>query len=322
MVKILKNAQQRFYIEGMPNIEGNYKGKRVKNGIAGYHGPLQNMIGWILNLFQKTVAIKADNGTFYLNCESIVNILTRLKPEIYTNRQEIRKQTHDPEWVVRALNDLVQSKEVKVDLKKESNLSQASSSEVTQVEEELTPTPKTLSPQEQKALAVESAKEKFKAWWTGNNKLGQGDYGKKMEEMREALKNLDLPKKELTLVYYNFNWGFSFYYGKVDGALIPVPWGDGVLLKWQMNNRTEDYCWPIKDTEGNYFIPEKIVVEKRMGASGSQSTCQFLYDVSRGSIPTEHREMLEVLTPYADMIKSQDPDLYQEIQKRFPQKFP
>ncbi|KAF3361790.1 hypothetical protein PHSC3_001680 [Chlamydiales bacterium STE3] len=52
-MRVLRNAQKRVYIEGLPKTYVNANGKIVKIEIKGYQGALQNIIGWILSFLIK-----------------------------------------------------------------------------------------------------------------------------------------------------------------------------------------------------------------------------------------------------------------------------
>lgn len=70
--------KNRFNIGGLQEDQG---AKKV--GIAGYHGGICGIIGWIAaKVFHKAVRIKIDNKVYYLNCKSLDNWRKRMAPEV------------------------------------------------------------------------------------------------------------------------------------------------------------------------------------------------------------------------------------------------
>lgn len=77
-----------------------------KGGIAGFHGCIARIIGWVLEkIFHKTVRVEASNGIYYLNCQSIANWFQRIG---YVSQD---MKIHDREWVKAALEGIVAERE-------------------------------------------------------------------------------------------------------------------------------------------------------------------------------------------------------------------
>ena len=84
------------------------------------------MVGWILEkIFHKTVAIKGEDGNYYLNCKSVENWLKRVDPEQYRDKN-LEKDTHNSKWVTSVLNSVKETKKIHkkdiVDEKKEDEI--------------------------------------------------------------------------------------------------------------------------------------------------------------------------------------------------------
>lgn len=100
----------RFNIKHIEDPGFKKNGKLI-NGIYGYHGLLENIIGFILEkIFHKTVAVKTvdGSGTYYLNCISLVKWLKRVKPGI--DPSQIESKSHDSKWVAMIINELLKAK--------------------------------------------------------------------------------------------------------------------------------------------------------------------------------------------------------------------
>lgn len=120
-----KNANNRFDVNYIID-NGTGKDKKIK-GINGFHGKFANFIGWILEkLFHKTVAVKVDQETFYLNCKSLVNWLNRAEnqpdnPEKVSKvidlltrigkEKDLDKNCHDSAWVTEILKGIAETNE-------------------------------------------------------------------------------------------------------------------------------------------------------------------------------------------------------------------
>ncbi len=107
-MNINTNNFNRFEFKGIVD-KGFDKGKRHHiTGINGYHGVIGNIIGKILEvIFKKTVSIKVDNKTYYLNCKSFCNWYDRVVDQnIKMEKQLLEKNSHDKNWVQETINNL------------------------------------------------------------------------------------------------------------------------------------------------------------------------------------------------------------------------
>ncbi len=104
---IAKNNDQRFDINNLIDLKGQNKEGEIVKGIAGYHGPLANIIGWLLEkIFQKTVALHAQDGTFYLNCVSLSKWAKRISESYNLDAKEFQLHIHDSSWIENVLKNV------------------------------------------------------------------------------------------------------------------------------------------------------------------------------------------------------------------------
>lgn len=79
-MQIKKNDFNRFNIDEIKDPGLDVKGKTVQ-GITGFHGGIGALFGVLLEkIFHKTVGIKTDDGTYYLNRKSLTNYIKRVDP--------------------------------------------------------------------------------------------------------------------------------------------------------------------------------------------------------------------------------------------------
>lgn len=76
-------------------------------GIAGYHGRLSNLIGKLLAIFHKTVALDTKAGTYYLNCISFAKWYQRVTG-IQGDTNFFALQARNPIWVKNKIKEVIQ----------------------------------------------------------------------------------------------------------------------------------------------------------------------------------------------------------------------
>lgn len=184
---------------------------------------------------------------------------------------------------------------------------------------------------------VDKSVENFMEWWgIKGNVLGQGDYDKQMKDVNDIVNKFNLPRKKFILHRQGYRFGFTFYYGDIVGSTndkyLPIPFATGTVLTWISKNNvnsddsseenksseSNDYVWPLKDFEGNYFIPECTV--KIYGPpSGSMPTSQHIDEMLRASIyNSNYMKILISLTPYAEQLAESYPMTYLRVVDNVP----
>ena len=104
-MRVLTNDLNRFVVDSNAFKDPGFKrdGKEI-TGINGFHGTLENIIGWILEKFLgKTVQIKSEtNNIYYINCKSFANWYTRVNSGV--DKEKVEKDSHDRVWVQSVLD--------------------------------------------------------------------------------------------------------------------------------------------------------------------------------------------------------------------------
>lgn len=163
---------------------------------------------------------------------------------------------------------------------------------------------------------LEQSKSDFFKWWTGENKLGKGEYEQKINPAKELSKGL--PQIEMKLYSCKPRWGFSFFYGKIQDRLIPIEYNDGMMLNWQKKKENGSW-WPIKDPETSSYFSPKITIEDKYIGTGSYQTGEYIYEIIQRPKGPEF-EVLKVLIPYAKQIKDAVNAVeYQKLRKLIPE---
>jgi len=170
---------------------------------------------------------------------------------------------------------------------------------------------------------IDQARMEFMTWWEKENKLGEGDYLRVVEKVKEATKGLQT--QEMTLHNQWFRFGFGLYYGEKQGKekFIPIAYEDGVILEWQVKHDNEPW-WPVKDPETGTYCLLKVTLNEIPPPSGSMPTDQYinkLLDRVKWH-DKEAMKILEALKPYASLIKNNLGDngfLYKKVKHVVPE---
>lgn len=94
----LKN---RFEIGGVQEAP-----EAKKSGIAGFHGGISALIGWIVcRIFCKAVRVEINDKVYFLNCKSLDNWRKRVAPDVAA-----AKNMHDPKAVKEMIQSIITSK--------------------------------------------------------------------------------------------------------------------------------------------------------------------------------------------------------------------
>jgi|GEM_PF-6993376 len=105
-MKIRKNVFNRFDIDGIQDRGVKNGNNLITKGISGYHGRLGNIIGWVLSyIFHKTVFLKGDEGTYYLDCKSLKDWFNRVNID-NIELKALDKNIHNPKWVAHSIDSV------------------------------------------------------------------------------------------------------------------------------------------------------------------------------------------------------------------------
>lgn len=98
--------QRNFNRFNINHLDDQFKkNEKTVSGIAGYHGKLANIVGWVLeNIFHTTVHVKDQKGNiYYFNCKSLEKWLERRNFTDFS-----RENLHSSDWVQRTIEGLQQ----------------------------------------------------------------------------------------------------------------------------------------------------------------------------------------------------------------------
>lgn len=273
-MKILENSYKRYEIAYLSEEDSHFKqipnewtknGKKI-SGIYGFHGRLENIIGWLLEkLFHKTVKVEGlgGDGVHYFDCESLKSYLGRIKSQDLFKDKIGDIDTHDRKAVQTQLEaiqtiakeaKLVENKapleEQKSLTEEERNLSEA---ERKQQYESLVKQHEAYLKTHGKADPLLAFKiSLYEPKKTAKDKLGEAIAKKDLSAAEEALRhNLDINEKDErgnTFLHRALAEGFI--------PLIPILLERGADLK-SVNNYGETPLHYVQDKDSAAKLLEK-----------------------------------------------------------------
>lgn len=151
----------------------------------------------------------------------------------------------------------------------------------------------------------------FNSWWE-DHKLYSVEALQFVEKKLSNSILHNIPRKVVKLIRLNFmdHCSCRIYFAITSNSIyIPVSLKQGIVYDWQIKTG-QNIFFPLKDEQGNYFIPENPQPCERKSIRSSMN--KYLNNLTQ-SLSGEDKQILKLINPYLNIIKVYDIETYAKI---------